>query len=176
MLSLSLPTLCVNTDSVSAVKGSVYMVSHSFETVVVEAPRAARCCNTSCAPGCTTANRRKGFPGPTGGGGAATTCSWEPVKDANVFLSSALLKNEPPMAGERRCRIFLHGDTAANPRRRLAAPPSTWLCENFRQQKASLRLSESLSITCTPPSPINPFTLCLCIAAVRPFNCSLLVM
>lgn len=138
------------------------MVSHSFETVVVEAPRAARCCNTSCAPGCTTANRRKGFPGPTSGG-AATTCSWEPVKDANVFLSSALLKNEPPMAGERRCRIFLHGDTAANPPQapRLAAPPSTWLCENFRQQKASLRLSESLSITCTPPSPINPFTFTL---------------
>lgn len=45
------------------------------------------------------------------------------------------------MAVERRCRTFPCGDAAASPRRRRQprlASPSTWICENFRQQKKRL--------------------------------------
>lgn len=150
------------------------MVSHSFETVVVEAPWEARSCNTSCALGCTTANRRNGFPGPTSSG-AATTCSWEPVKDANVFLSSALLKNEPPMAGERRCRIFLHGDTAANPPQ-AAASPRLLPLGFVRTSVSRKHLSGFQKASPSPARHRRPLIPSHSAFASPVFNCSLLVM
>lgn len=92
------------------------MVSHSLETTVAD-----RCCNTSCAPGCHQSKQEEQIPG----------------------INQQRSSNRQQLGGSewlKRCSAFSRGSkTYFCPATRLLTldtPLSSWISENFHQQKA----------------------------------------